>query len=79
MDRTLRCRLYHFNDNYLRMGPFKVEEKSERPMAVVFHDFMTKSETKVKTQESQLQLNTVDLKCNSNNTGSVFCLDLQGC
>ena len=57
------------------MGPFKVEEKSERPMAVVFHDFMTKSETKVRTQESQLQLNTVDLKC----TGSVFCLDLQGC
>ena len=47
VDSALRCRTVHFNDPYLKLGPFKMEEKSDRPFLVVFYDFLTGKELKV--------------------------------
>ena len=47
VDSALRCRTVHFNDPYLKLGPFKMEEKSDRPFLVVFYDFLTGEELKV--------------------------------
>ena len=47
VDSALRCRTVHFNDPYLKLGPFKMEEKSDRPFLVVFYDFLAGKELKV--------------------------------
>ena len=39
--RELNCRFLHHSDPYLKLGPFKEEQKSERPYAVIFHDILS--------------------------------------
>lgn len=41
VDANLRCRFHHLSNPYLRLGPFKLEEKSDEPFVVVFHDFFS--------------------------------------
>lgn len=42
--RNLTCHYLHYKDPYLRLGPFKVEQKSLAPYITVFHDFMYEKE-----------------------------------
>ena len=44
LDAPLRCRFHHRGDPYLRLAPFKMEERSEHPFVAAFHDFMSNSE-----------------------------------
>ena len=44
LDARLRCRFFHRGDPYLRLAPFKMEERSEQPFVVALHDFMSDSE-----------------------------------
>ena len=48
VDVALRCRTVHFNDPYLKLGPFTMEEKSDRPFLVVFYNFLSAKESKVR-------------------------------
>ncbi|XP_059097158.1 prolyl 4-hydroxylase subunit alpha-2-like isoform X2 [Tigriopus californicus] len=38
--QNLTCHYLHYKDPYLRLGPFKLEQKSLLPYIAVFHDFM---------------------------------------
>ena len=44
LDARLHCRFLYRGDPYLRLAPFKMEERSEQPFVVAFHDFMSDSE-----------------------------------
>ena len=44
-DAAFKCRLQNFGKAYLRLGPFKIEEKSKYPFMVVLHDFLSEAET----------------------------------
>ena len=44
-DMNLTCKYLHYSDPYLRLGPFKLEEKNLQPFISVLHDFMYESET----------------------------------
>ena len=39
-DMDLRCKFLHYSDPYLRLGPFKLEEKNHAPFVSVLHEFM---------------------------------------
>ena len=45
VDAAFKCRLQNFGQAYLRLGPFKIEEKSKYPFMVVLHDFLSEAET----------------------------------
>lgn len=49
MDASLKCQLQTFGQPYLRLGPFKIEEKSKTPFMIIFHDFLSEAETSVLT------------------------------
>ncbi len=44
LDAELHCRFLHHGKPYLRLGPIKMEEKSEQPFVVMFHDIMSETE-----------------------------------
>ncbi len=50
--KEVNCRFLHHADPYLKLGPFKEEQKSERPYAVVFHDILTETEMDFLIEES---------------------------
>lgn len=64
MDKILKCRFVHHNNPFVKLGPFKVEEKSDDPFIVVFHEFMTPSEI-----EYYKSLGMKDLKRSTTGTG----------
>ena len=41
MDKDLKCISIHYNNPYLRFGPFKFELKHHDPEIVVIHDFLS--------------------------------------
>jgi prolyl 4-hydroxylase len=43
--KELNCRMIHHGDPYLKLGPFKEEQASEYPYAVIFHDIFSDYET----------------------------------
>ena len=45
MDAELSCFFLHHWNPYLRLGPFKLEEKNRLPYVALFRDFMSESET----------------------------------
>ena len=49
LDAALKCQLQNFGQPYLRLGPFKIEEKSKNPFMVIFHDFLSEAETTLMT------------------------------
>ena len=54
--KEVNCRLLHHRNPYLRLGPFKEEQKSERPYAVVFHDILSDIEMNYLVEESRPNL-----------------------
>ena len=54
--KEVNCRLLHHRDPYLKLGPFKEEQKSERPYAVVFHDILSEIEMNYLVEESRPNL-----------------------
>ena len=54
--KEVNCRLLHHRNPYLRLGPFKEEQKSERPYAVVFHDILSEIEMNYLVEESRPNL-----------------------
>lgn len=44
MDKNLKCYFLNHGDAYLKLGPFKVEEKSQDPFVMIFKDFMSPNE-----------------------------------
>lgn len=40
----LKCRFLHHNDPYLKLGPFKEDQVSDRPYAVIFRDILSPPE-----------------------------------
>ena len=44
MDQKLRSYLLHHGDPYLKLGPFKVEEKSPNPFLILFKDMFSDNE-----------------------------------
>ena len=45
----LKCHHLNLGNPYMRLGPFKMEEKSDKPFLVIFHDFLSKRETSTMT------------------------------
>ena len=43
-DSHLFCKHIHYQDPYLKLGPFKFEEKNSKPFVGIFHDFMSDTE-----------------------------------
>ena len=54
--KEVNCRLLHHQNPYLKLGPFKEEQKSERPYAVVFHDILSDLEMNYLITESRPKL-----------------------
>merc|ERR1711976_697358 len=50
--KEVNCRFLHHKDPYLKLGPFKEEQKSERPYAVVFHDILSDIEMNYLVEEA---------------------------
>lgn len=50
------CRYLHHMNPYLKLGPFKEEEASEKPYAVVFHDILSDLEIDYLIEESRPNL-----------------------
>jgi hypothetical protein len=46
LDQKLKCFNLHHGDPYLRLGPFKLEEKNQDPFVVVFRDIMSDKQIK---------------------------------
>lgn len=44
MEVKLKCRLLHQNNPYLKLGPFKLEEKSKLPYITILYEMMTDQE-----------------------------------
>ena len=44
LDKNNKCFFLHRNDNYLRLGPFKMEQFNEAPLVGKLHDFMSQKE-----------------------------------
>lgn len=44
MDRALWSYFLHHGDPYLRLGPFKVEEKNQHPFLIVFKGLFSDNE-----------------------------------
>ena len=45
-NKKLRSFYLHHYDTYLKIGPFKLEEKNSSPFLVIFHDFFSHEELK---------------------------------
>ena len=43
-DKSLKCYYLHHGDPFLKLGPFKLEEKNEDPFIVLYKDFMCNDE-----------------------------------
>ena len=43
---NLNCRFLFYNNSYLKMGPFLIEEKNSKPEAILFHNFLISNEAK---------------------------------
>lgn len=41
---ALKCRFLHHGNPYLKLGPFKEDQKSREPYAVIFHDILSETE-----------------------------------
>lgn len=54
--KLLNCRWVHHKDPYLKLGPFKEEQASEVPYAVVFHDILTDNDMDYLITESRPNL-----------------------
>lgn len=40
-DATLKCRIQHHSNPFLRLCPYKLEELNQEPIVIVFHDFIS--------------------------------------
>ena len=45
-DKELRCKWIHYKNPYLKLGPFKLEEKNLVPFVGIFRDFMSDNHMK---------------------------------
>merc|ERR1711915_946647 len=41
---TMNCKLIHHSDPYTKLGPFKMEFASNRPLIVIFHEILTEED-----------------------------------
>ena len=58
----LKCHFLNMGNPYLLIGPFKMEEKSDNPFLVIFHDFLSKKETSLFRSVKKESLETSEAK-----------------
>lgn len=47
MDSKFRCRFHHHANPFFKLGPIKLEEISDIPFIVVFHDILSEKVQKL--------------------------------
>ena len=52
-DSHLKCRLIHYHDPYLLLGPFKFEELNLQPFVAIFRDFISDNEVENYIEETE--------------------------
>lgn len=57
-DKNLKCLFLHYNNHYLRLGPFKYEPVSENPHVGMYREFYTNKEIQVLVDDSKEKLHS---------------------
>ena len=75
-DKNLKCLFLHYNNHYLRLGPFKYEPLSENPHVGMYREFYTSKEIKVLVEDSKEKLHSTIYYVSTFLLGSFIFIDI---